>query len=329
MKYSEAIKKAYFDCMYASEKVFVIGQGLWSPWYVGKTMDLLDKTFGKNRVIDTPISESAVTAIGVGAAIENLYPIIVHPRIDFALYAFDAIINESAKWSYLSKGEITAGPMFRLIINRRGEQGAQHSQSLQSFFAHIPGLEVFMPVCSQQAYDMFIYGTFSKNPVIYIDDRVFYEKEEEVLIENHEILKPKFQESFYKKTFSLNGKLTVISVGDACLTVENSRKQINKVGKDFKHFALTSLTKINFEINGIGKHLLDSNHLIIVENSWKTCSISSEILAQISELGYSKNFKSLPKRFNLPDCPTPSAKRLEDIFYISEKELYKYIIETI
>ena len=329
MKYQEAIRQGFYDTMNTSEKVFVIGQGLWSPWYVGKTMDKLDEIFGKKRLIDTPISESAVTAIAVGAAIEDLCPIVVHPRMDFALYALDAIINESAKWSYLSNGEITAGPLFRLIINRKGEQGAQHSQSLQSIFAHIPGLEVLMPVCPKQAYEMFVYGTFSKNPVIYIDDRVFYEEEEEFTFDSIDIKNIKFKNSFLSKEFSNTGDILVVSIGDTCLTVEEARKELKQEGKEFKHLSITSLNKIDLIKSGIHKSILNSTHLIIVENSWPVCSISSEILSLIYENGLNKNLQSLPKRFNLPLCPAPSAKRLENIYYISKKKLINYLMEII
>ncbi len=329
MKYQESIRKAFYDCLKESDDVFVIGQGLWSPWYVGKTMDKLDEIFGKNRLIDTPISESAVTAIGIGASIENLYPIIVHPRMDFALYALDAIINQSAKWSYLSEGKISAGPLFRLIINRKGEQGAQHSQSLQSIFAHIPGLEVLMPVSSQQAYDMFVYGTFTKNPVIYIDDRAFYEEEEEVVANQVDVYNTKFKNSFYAKKFSNQGDILVISIGDASLTVEEVRKDIKKTGQNFKHFTITSLNQIDLLKGGIQEEILNAKHLIIAENSWPVCSISSEILALVLEKGLNKNFESIPKRFNLPNCPAPSAKRLEDIFYLAKDDLAKLIIEKI
>ena len=99
--YSTAILDAYNFLLKNYPEVFVIGQGLWSPWYVGNTMKDLDKKFGKKRIIDTPVSEAAVTGAAVGASLNEMKPIVVHPRMDFMMYAMDPIINQAAKWSYM------------------------------------------------------------------------------------------------------------------------------------------------------------------------------------------------------------------------------------
>lgn len=117
--------------------VFVIGQGLWSPLYMGNSVAALDKKFGTHGVIDTPVSEAACTGAGVGAALAGMKPIIVHPRIDFMLYAMDSIVNQAAKWSHMTGGQAHRGVTVRAIINRGGEQRAQHSQASHAWFAHI------------------------------------------------------------------------------------------------------------------------------------------------------------------------------------------------
>ena len=138
--YGNSICEGFDYVLSNHEDAFVIGQGLWSPWYVGRTMDGLDKKYGKDRIIDTPVSESATTGLAVGAGINGGKAIVVHPRMDFALYAMDSIVNQAAKWSYLFGEQNAPNVTIRMIINRGGEQGAQHSQSLHSWFCHIPGL---------------------------------------------------------------------------------------------------------------------------------------------------------------------------------------------
>ena len=113
-----------------------------SPWYVGSSMTDLEKEFGKDRVIDTPVSEWGVTSAAVGASLYGKKPIVVHPRMDFMIFATDSLVNQAAKWSHMLGGQANPSVTVRGIINRGGEQGAQHSQSLQSWFAHIPGLRV-------------------------------------------------------------------------------------------------------------------------------------------------------------------------------------------
>ena len=126
--YSEAILDGFKYLLENYPEVFVIGQGLWSPWYVGNSMSNLDKQYGKDRIIDTPVSENAVTGAAVGASLCGMKPIVVHPRMDFLLYAMDPIINQAAKWSYMFGGQSSAQVTIRSIVNRGGEQGAQHSQ---------------------------------------------------------------------------------------------------------------------------------------------------------------------------------------------------------
>ena len=128
--YGTAILEAFEYLLENYPEVFVIGQGLWSPWYVGNSMTNLDKKFGVERIIDTPVSESACTGAAVGASLAGMKPIVVHPRMDFMLYAMDAIVNQASKWSHMLGGQAHPGVTIRGIINRGGEQGAQHSQAL-------------------------------------------------------------------------------------------------------------------------------------------------------------------------------------------------------
>ena len=123
--YGTAICSAFEYLLEKYPEVFVIGQGLWSPWYVGNSMTNLDKKFGVERIIDTPVSESACTGAAVGAALSGMRPIVVHPRMDFMLYAIDAIVNQASKWSHMMGGQAHSPVTFRAIINRGGEQGSQ------------------------------------------------------------------------------------------------------------------------------------------------------------------------------------------------------------
>ena len=107
-------------------------------------------------------------------------PIVVHPRMDFMIYAMDAIVNQAAKWSHMLGGQAHPGVTIRSIINRGGEQGAQHSQALHAWFAHVPGLSVVMPSTVSDARDLLIASVLSPDPVIFIDDRWLYDQEDEL-----------------------------------------------------------------------------------------------------------------------------------------------------
>ena len=178
--YGNAIRAGFAYLLKNHPETFVIGQGLWSPWYVGSSMTELEKEFGKERVIDTPVSEWGVTSAAVGASLYGKKPIVVHPRMDFMIYATDSLVNQAAKWSHMLGGQANPGVTVRAIINRGGEQGAQHSQSLQSWFAHVPGLRVVMPATVADARDLLIAATLSPDPVLYIDDRWLYDQEDDL-----------------------------------------------------------------------------------------------------------------------------------------------------
>ncbi len=107
LAYCDGIREAFEYCMTTDPKCFAIGQGLWSPWYVGRSMDKLDEKFGRARVIDTPVSEQATTGIAVGAALLGYRPIVIHPRMDFMILATDQIVNQAAKWRHMLGGQVS------------------------------------------------------------------------------------------------------------------------------------------------------------------------------------------------------------------------------
>ena len=186
VNYGQAICEGFEYLLRNYSEVFVIGQGLWSPWYVGNSMTDLEKKFGTDRVIDTPVSESATTGAALGAGLAGMKPIIVHPRMDFMLYGVDAIVNQAAKWCHMMGGQDYSSLTIRAIINRGGEQGAQHSQALHAWFAHIPGLRVVMPSTVVDARNLLISSVLSQDPIIYILIINFLQKEK-----IHSIMDPK------------------------------------------------------------------------------------------------------------------------------------------
>ncbi|MDR1665897.1 MAG: hypothetical protein LBR62_02540, partial [Puniceicoccales bacterium] len=178
MNYAEGIRLGFDYLLKSYNNVFALGQGVWSPWYVGASMKDLDMVYGKDRIIDTPVSELGTTGVCIGAALNGMRPIIVYPRMDFAILGFDQLVNQAAKWSHMFGGQKNVPMVARLIINRGGEQGAQHSQALHSWLMHIPGLRVVMPYSPQDARDLLISATLCDDPVAYIDDRWLYDEME-------------------------------------------------------------------------------------------------------------------------------------------------------
>tara|TARA_B110000003_G_scaffold274340_1_gene314096 strand:- start:5841 stop:6854 length:1014 start_codon:yes stop_codon:yes gene_type:complete len=321
--YSKAILDAFEYLLKKNKDVIVIGQGVWSPWYVGDTMNGLEKKFGKKRVIDTPVSEAAVTGMAIGASIFDTRPIVVHPRMDFMLMATDQIINQAAKWKYILGGAKDVKVTIRSIINRGGEQGAQHSQSLYSLFANIPGIYVLMPSNPQDAFDMLISATYANSPVIFIDDRWLYNLKSKITYSkkyNQDTIK-----NFKAKVIKKGNDITIVSQSYGSYF---SSKVSNILKENNISAEIIDLRIINpLKIDAVYKSVLKTKKLVVIDFGWSNCSVSSEVIAKVNiYLSKRKKFYR-SKRFNLPDTPAPTNRVLEDKYYLDEKKVAKSILK--
>lgn len=320
--YGSAIRSAFEYLLDNYPEVFVIGQGLWSPWYVGNTMKDLDKKYDAERIIDTPVSESAVTGFAVGASLSGSLPIVVHPRIDFMLYAMDSIVNQAAKWSYMTGGQAHPAVTIRAIINRGGEQGAQHSQSLHSWFSHIPGLKVVMPSTVQDARDMLISSVLSKDPVIYIDDRWLYELEDEL----DPVIEKKLNS--FKPILREEGKdLTIVASSYSSFLAKNVSKTLLKEGISSDVIDVRVLNP--FEPALLIQSVKKTNKLVVIDGGWKNSGFASEIITSVLEGIEPRALKKSPLRITLPNSPAPTARNLEKLYYPSEEFILKEIRKKI
>lgn len=306
--YGGAILAAFEYLLGKYPEVFVIGQGLWSPWYVGNSMTDLDKRFGRQRIIDTPVSESACTGAAVGAGLAGMRPIVVHPRMDFMLYAMDAIVNQAAKWSHMVGGQAHARVTIRGIINRGGEQGAQHSQALHAWFAHIPGLRVVMPSTVADARDMLVAAVLCDDPVIYIDDRWLYSQ----VAELDPIIEKRLSE-FSPRIIGKGSDVTIVGSGYASLLASQARDVLAGEGV---YAEVVDLRVLNpFDAAAILESVQKTRRLLVVDGGWSTCGISSEVIARCVEGLPPGLLRAAPARVTLPDAPAPTSRVLERLYY--------------
>ena len=308
--YGTAICSAFEYLLEKYPEVFIIGQGLWSPWYVGNSMTDLDKKFGVDRVIDTPVSESACTGAAVGASLAGMKPIVVQPRMDFMLYAMDTIVNQAAKWSHMLGGQAHPGVTIRGIINRGGEQGAQHSQALHAWFAHVPGLRVVMPSTVADARDLLIASVLCKDPVVYIDDRWLYDREDELppIVE----LDLKSQ----KPLITQKGvDITIVASGHASLLASGASVKLRKKGVSAEVIDIRVLNPLNVDV--IIESVIKTKHFLVVDSGWISTGFSGEIVAKVVEKLPVDCLNKSPVRIALPDASAPTSRVLEKAYYTS------------
>lgn len=318
LSYGAAILSAFEYLLEKYPETLVIGQGLWSPWYVGNSMKDLDKKFGKERIIDSPVSESAVTGLAVGASLAGAMPIVVHPRIDFMLYAMDAIVNQAAKWSHMTGGQANPSVTIRGIINRGGEQGAQHSQALHSWFSHIPGLRVVMPYSVADARNLLISSVLSKDPVIFIDDRWLYDNEDYVApIEEISLSK------IGPQTIKKGSDITIVGSSFSTQQALNISQSLSSKGIEAEVIDLRVLNPFNPSkiINSVKK----TRNLLVIDGGWKTCGFGAEVISSVTEKIDPKLLNNKPIRVSIENSPAPSSSALEKIYYPSEENILKQI----
>ena len=310
--YGTAILSAFEYLLAKYPEVFVIGQGLWSPWYVGNSMTDLAKKFGIERVIDTPVSESACTGAAVGASLAGMRPIVVHPRMDFMLYAMDAIVNQAAKWSHMQGGQAHPSLTIRGIINRGGEQGAQHSQALHAWFAHVPGLRVVMPSTVKDARDLLVASVLSPDPVLYIDDRWLYEQEDELsAVEELDLSKlgPEIR--------ILGDDITIIASGHSSLL--SKQAAVILLNEGIKAEVVDVRVLNPFDSSIIVESVKKTGRLLVVDSGWESSGFSAEIMASVVEKIPVNTLKNPPVRVALPNAPAPTSRILEKEYYFTAK----------
>lgn len=320
--YGSAILAAFEYLLENYPEVFVIGQGLWSPWYVGNTMTDLEKKFGIKRIIDTPVSESACTGAAVGASLAGMKPVVVHPRMDFMLYAMDAIVNQAAKWSHMTGGQAHASVCIRGIINRGGEQGAQHSQALHAWFAHIPGLRVVMPATPLDARDLLISSVLCEDPVIFIDDRWLYDLCDDL---PPITVKPLGLEG--PKTLCKGKDITLVGIGFSTHLCLEAEKILRKNGVSSEVVDIRVLNP--FDSSEIVKSVSKTGTLIVVDGGWRTCGFSGEVIACVVEAVSSGVMKRPPVRLTLPDAPAPTSSPLEKMYYTSVEDVVSAVLSVL
>lgn len=312
--YCQAILQGFDHLLEHHRDVFVLGQGLWSPWYVGGTMTDLDKRHGRERVIDSPVSEAACTSAAVGAALAGMRPIVVHPRMDFMILAADGIVNQAAKWAHMLGGGTHPGVTFRAIINRGGEQGAQHSQSLQSWFAHVPGLRVVMPHNPADARDMLVAATLSDDPVLYIDDRWLYDLSDSL----DEVLERPIQ-SFRNRVIRPGSDITLAASSWGTELALRGAEILATRGISAEVVDLPVLSP--FDSAALVQSVIHTGRLLAVDTCWRTCGMSSEIITRAALAVPPASWRCQPDRITLPDAPAPAAASLESAYYPTPEQV--------
>ncbi|MDB2637595.1 alpha-ketoacid dehydrogenase subunit beta [Alphaproteobacteria bacterium] len=315
--YRGALALAMQRAMERHDNTIIMGQGVADfKALFGTTSGLIERF--PDRVVETPIAEDSVAGICIGAALNGLYPINTHIRADFGLLIFNQLINLAAKYRYMFGGLFEVPLMMRMIIGRSWGQGAQHSQSLQSLLAHIPGLVVIMPASPASILSSYEYAIeHHRGPVVMLEHRLMYElkfgDEPEPVSKN-----PLFGSVMVKE----GSDITVIATSIMVVEAKRAASHLEMFGISVEIIDLHSISHpdTSMIINSVSK----TGRVIIADTSWPSYGVCAELSRIIHEIGGVDLLKPM-KSLGMQESPCPTAKTLEDMYYPDLRDLVNEI----
>ena len=319
ISFNKAIKDGMSDAMTMDKKVIIYGLGVSTSGNIyGTTAGLLEK-YGKNRVFDTPASESALTAMGAGLALAGTRPLLIHQRFDFMIYSLDQIVNWISLWSYKSAGKSQIPITIRAVVGKGWGQGPQHGKTLHSWFANLPGLSVVYPSSPYEAKGLMLSSIFSNFPTIFFESRSLHASEEEVPLQPY-FLDP--TKSFIRKP----GKdLTLVGFGPSiidALKVSHILEKTKNIRCEIVDLRTINPIDEQTIINSVRK----TKNLCVIEHGWPNSSVSSDIISKVTSKMVLNN---KPIQICWPNSHIPTASDLEKKFYFSPEDIAKKIIKSL
>jgi len=306
INYAEAIREAYAIALERDPRVYLIGLGVPDPKGFFGTTSGLHSRFGADRVMDMPCAENGMTGIVLGSSLNGMRPVLNHQRLDFALLSLDQICTQAAKWHYMFGGIMKAPLVVRMILGRGWGQGPQHSQSLHSWFAHIPGLKVAMPATPHDAKGMMIAAIEDDNPVVFIDHRWLHH------LKGH-VPQGHYTVPLDKARIAREGEdVTIVAFSYMVIEALEAAARLSAFGikadvLDYRCLRPLDTATLLASIRKTGR-------LVVADAAWAAAGMSAEILAVVAEHAHGV-LTAAPRRVCVPDCPTPTAPALADHYY--------------
>jgi pyruvate/2-oxoglutarate/acetoin dehydrogenase E1 component len=275
MMYRDALRAALQEEMARDSRVFVIGEevGRYGGAYA-VTKGLFDQ-FGAERLVDAPISEASTVGLGVGAAITGLRPVVELMYVDFVALAMDQIANQMAKVRYMTGGQVTVPMVLRTQGGTGRSAGAQHSQSLESWLAHVPGLRVVMPATPADAKGLLKTAIRSDDPVVFIEHKALYAMKGEVPDGEHLV-------PFGAAHTVRPGKdLTVVTYSRMVHVAVEAAQQLSSEGIEAEVIDLRTLNPLDMDT--VLSSVRRTRRALVLNEAHRTAGFCSELAARISE----------------------------------------------
>jgi pyruvate dehydrogenase E1 component beta subunit len=303
LTYREACRQAIRDALIADPRCFVMGEdvGRYGGCYA-VTKGLLEE-FGPQRIVDTPLAENGFTGVGIGAALAGLRPIVEIMTCNFSLLALDQIMNNAATLSHMSGGQFAVPIVLRMATGGGRQLAAQHSHSLEGWYAHIPGLKVLVPGTVEDARWMLAAALADPNPVLIFEHIVLYNAED--------TLDPSVNavDIAHAKVRRAGGAVSLVTYGNSLPKCMAAAQVLAGEGIEAEVVDLRVLRPL--DMGTIGASVAKTRRVVIVDEGWKSGSISAEIAARLAEDAL-YDLDAPVRRVCSREVPVPYAAHLEE-----------------
>lgn len=311
----QAVNEALHIAFNSDSKVFTMGEDI--AVYGGQlrcSYDLLDN-FGPERVIDTPISETAIVGAGIGASIVGMRPIVELSYIDFIGTCFDQILNQMAKLRYMYGGRVSLPMVIRTQCGAGLGNGAQHSQSLEAILASIPGIRIVIPSNAYDAKGLLLHAIRDNNPVIFIEHKALYKKKCEVPEEPYEC--------DYTCDIKRQGKdITIVTYSAMVEQSLMAADELAEQGIDVEVVDIRSIEPL--DIKTIIDSVKKTGRALVVHEACRKAGFGAELAAQIQEFAFDA-LKAPVNRIGAPNVPVPFAPVLEKAFVPNKDDVVEAV----
>ncbi len=303
--YREALNQALREEMERDPDVFLMGEevGVYQGAY--KVSRGLMDTFGERRVVDTPITELGFAGVGVGAAMVGLRPIIEFMTFNFALLALDQVVNSAAKMLYMSGGQIPVPIVFRGPSGAALQLAAQHSQALEAWFAHVPGLKVVAPATPYDAKGLLKTSIRDDNPVVFLEGEMMYNAKGEVPDDEYVI--PLGEADIKRPGSDVSLVSYAKSVAVALKAADVLEEQY---GVSAEVIDLRSVRPL--DVDAIVTSVAKTNRCVVVEENWPFCGVGAQIVDEVQQRAFD-DLDAPIMRVTQLDMPVPYNKHLEKL----------------
>lgn len=324
LTYREAISEATVQMMERDPSIVVMGIGVDDhKGLFGTTLEANSRF--PERVFDIPNAENALTGVAIGLAVAGKRPLFVHARADFTFLAMDQLINLAAKWKYMYQSERGIPLVVRMIVGRGWGQGATHSQSLHSLYAHFPGLYVAAPSTPDAAGAVLRQALSGDTPTIIVEHRSLYERSDLVADFAWRAEPGDAWWADYGPV-DVEDRVTIAAASYMAWEAERAADILGAQGVAAEIWDPVWLRPL--DVSCLLDSVRSTGHLVIADTSWASYGFSAEIAAVVAEQGF-KYLQAPIKRVTLADCPAPVSEPLERAFHPSPETIARACLEVL